>query len=66
MGDNDLWPDVMRGTAEGIRRMFELGVLTPMQTKRECERLLDHEKGCPPDAAAVLGDLRKRASLRLV
>jgi len=63
---DDAWQDVMRGTAEGIRRMFEMGVLTPMQTKRECDRLLNHEKGCPPDAAAVLGALRKRASRRLV
>lgn len=65
MGDDELWPEVVRGTVEGIRRMFEMGVLTPMQTKRECERLLNHEKGCPPDAAVILGDLRSRASLRM-
>ncbi len=65
MATDEAWLDVIRGIAEGIRRLFALGILTPMRTGQECDRLLNHERGCPEDVASVLRQLRGEATAGL-
>ena len=65
MGEEVVWDTVIRGQAEGVRRLYEMGVSTPKETVAECDRLLKHEQGCPEDVRVKLAELRRRAAARL-
>ena len=65
MDEQEVWETVIRGQAEGLRRLYEMGVFTPKETVAECDRLLEHEHGCPEDVRVKLTELRRRASARL-
>lgn len=65
MDEQEVWDTVIRGQAEGVRRLYEVGAYTPKETVAECDRLLKHEHGCPEDVRVKLAELRRRASAQL-
>lgn len=63
--EREMWDAVIGGQALGLERGFTVGIFTAKQTVEECDRLLNHERGCPSDVAEKLRELRRQASAHL-
>jgi hypothetical protein len=49
------------GECKGIERLYDAGAYSAEEVQKETARLLNHERGCPPDVAERLRALQLRA-----
>jgi hypothetical protein len=59
--EKDAWPMVVRAMYNAMRIMYDLGYFDPETVVFQCEKYLQHEKGCPEEAVPLWAALKIEA-----